>query len=220
MIAFLIILVILFFLSLIFFILCLSNIEIEINKLLIDTKGKRNEKIKDYLFYIRLKLLGKITLLKIKIDNDKINKVKKSKVLNSKLFKKLSELNIKDIKLVDKSKIIESIKELNIRVNKLDLYFAISISDNILTSFAVVILATLISVIVAKNIKNGSNKDEYMYEIKPIYEYKPRLKIKLNCIIDVKIVHIINVIYMLIKKRSVKYDERTSNRRTYVCSNE
>lgn len=220
MIAFLTILVILFFLSLIFLILCLSNIEIEINKLWIDTQNKRNEKIKDYLFYIRLKLLGKITLLKIKIDNDKINKVKKSKILNSKLLKKISKFNIKGIKLTDKSQVIESIKELNIRVNKLNLYFAISISDNILTSFAVVIIATLISVIVAKNIKKGISKDEYAYKIKPIYEYKPRLKIKLNCIIDIKIVHIMNVIYRLIKKGSVKYDERTSDRRTYVCSND
>ena len=192
MIIFLTILVILFFLSLIFLILVLSNIEIEINKLWIDTKNKKNEKIKDYLFYIR----------------------------NSKLLRKISKINIKDIKLTDKSQVIESIKELNIRVNKLDLYFAISISDYILTSFAVVIIAMFISVIVAKNIKNGINKDEYAYEIKPIYEYKPRLKIKLNCIIDIKIVHIMNVIYRLIKKGSVEYDERTSNRRTYVCSNE
>ena len=95
----------------------------------------------------------------------------------------------------------------------------VSALDNIITSFAVATISSIISIILARNIKKYE-KDKYIYSIIPIYEDKPMLKIKLNCIIDIKIVHIMNVIYMMLKKRSGKYDERTSNRRAYVCSND
>ncbi len=225
MVIFFIFLIILFLITSLFLLLLLSNIEVEINKLCFNTNNAKYEKLEDYLFYIRLKLFDKITWIKIKIDSEKIDKIKRSKVLKSKIFEKLNKsYNIKSILLKNRKKILKKdnikyIKELDIEVKRLILYMDICTSSSIFTSFAVVAIATIISIVLAKSIKKYS-KNKYKYIITPIYEYKPRLKIELNCIIDIKIVHIMNVIYMLIKKRSVVYDERTSNRGAYVCSNE
>ncbi len=225
MVFFLIILAILFLFSLFILLLLLSNIEIEIKDLYFSSIMKKNKKLKNYLLFIRLKLFGKLTILRVKIDNKKISKMLESKILESKIFQKFNDSNkIKEIILKNKKEILKKqninyLKFLNIKIKKLILYMDISASNSILTSFAVAIIASLISIILAGNVQKY-DKNKYKYKITPIYEYNPILKINLNCIIDVKIVHIINVIYMLIKKRSVKYDERTSNRGAYVCSND
>lgn len=220
--VFLILLTILFLISLLFLFLLLSNLEIEINKLWFDSSNKKGEKLKDYLFYIRLKILDKITWIKIKIDDKKIKKIKNSKLLKSKTFEKINKMkNVKESILKNKKEIlnIRNLKDLDIKIEQLNLDMKISVSDYIITSFSTAFIASVISIILAKKIKKYE-ENRYRYLISPIYEYKPTLKIKLNCIIDIKIVHIMNVIYMLVKKRSVEYDKRTSNRRTYVCSND
>lgn len=222
MIVFFIILTILFLITSFFLLLLLSNIEIEIAKLWFDSSNIKEEKLENFLFYIRLKFLDKITWFKIRIDSKKIIKIKKSKLLKSKTFEKISKMkNIKESILKNKKEIINirNLKDLDIKIEQLNLDMKISASDYIITSFFVAFIASVISIILAKNIKRYE-KNKYRYLITPIYEYKPTLKIKLNCIIDIKIVHIMNVIYMLVKKRSVEYDERTSDRRTYVCSND
>lgn len=222
MIAFFIILTILFLFATLFFVFLLSNIEIEINKLLFDSDNKRCKKLEDYLIYVRLKFLDKITWLKIRIDNERIVKIGKSKILKSKISKKIDGLeDIKEKILINRKEILNlnNIKKLNIKIKKLYLDLKVSALDNIMTSFIVATVSSVISIILARNIKKYE-RDKYIYSITPIYKDKPILKIKLNCIIDIKIVHIMNVIYMLLKKRSVEYDERTSNRRTYVCSND
>ena len=222
MIIFFIVLTILFLITLLFFLLLLSNIEIEINKFWFDSNNRKHEKLEDYLFYIRLKLLDRITWFKIKIDNKKIIKFKNSKFFKDKLSEKLNRLgDIKNNVLKNKKDIlkINNLKELNIRIKQLEFDMQLCASNNIITSFSVAILASIISIFLARSTKK-KDRNKYQYRITPIYGYKPSLKIKLSCIIDIKIVHIINVIYMLIKKRSGESDERTSNRRTYVYSNE
>lgn len=222
MIVFFIILTILFLFTSFFLLLLLSNIEIEIAKLWFDSSNIKGEKLENFLFYIRLKFLDKITWFKIRIDSKRIIKIKKSKLLKSKTFEKISKMkNVKESILKNKKEIINirNLKDLDIKIEQLNLDMKISASDYIITSFFVAFIASVISIILAKNIKRYE-KNKYRYLITPIYEYKPTLKIKLNCIIDIKIVHIMNVIYMLVKKRSVEYDERTSDRRTYVCSND
>ena len=225
MIVFFIILTILFFISSIFLILCLSSLEIEVKQLLINSENQKHNKLENFIFYIRLKLFDKIIWFKIKIDKNKMKKIENSKLFKSKIFNKLNEYeHIRDIILKNRKEIfkkdnIKYIKGIDPKIRQLDLNMKICTSDAIITSFGVAIFASIISIFLTNNIKNFESK-KYRYVITPIYEQKPSIKIKLNCIISIKIVHIMNVIYMLIKKRSVEYDERTSNRRTYVCSND
>ena len=225
MILFFIILAILFFLSSFVLLLCLSDLEIEINKLHFDSNNKKEHKLEDYLFYIRLKILDKITWLKIEIDKNKIKTIENSKLFKSNFLSKINEYDkIIEIILNNKEEIFkksntEYIKELNICIKKLDLYLELCISNSTFTSFLVATIASIISIILARNIKKY-DRNKYNYIIMPKYEYKSSIKLKLNCIINIKVVHIINVLCMLIKKRREKYDERTSNRRSYASINE
>lgn len=225
MIVFFIILGILFFISLIFFMICLSNLEIEIREFKLNTTNKKYRKLENYLIYVKLKLLDKFTWFKIKINHKKIRKLKNSKVFKSKLFSKINDFTementiLENRKQIFKKGNLQYVKDLQLTIKKLDLYLKISTGFPNLTVYAVAIIASVISIILAKTVKNYS-KDKYKYIVFPMYTLKPAIKISLNCIINVKMVHIINIIYMLIKKRSVRNDERTSDRRTYVCSND
>lgn len=222
MIVFFIVLTILLFLSILFWLLCLSNLEIEINRFCLNSNNKKNEKLESFLFYIRVKLFGKITWFKIKIDNKKINDIKSSKFLISKMFNRFKD--IQKIVFKNKQKILKKdnikyIKKLSIKFKKLDLYMQLCTLSTIFTPFIITTISSLLSIILAKNIEKY-DRNKYKYIIMPKYEDKPSLKINLNCIIDIKIVHIINIIYILIKKRRVVSDERTSNRRTYASIND
>ncbi len=225
MVVFFIILTILFFSSLSFLLLCLSSLEIEINDFHFDSENKKHHKLDKYLIYIRLKLFNKMTWFKIKIDKEKIRELENSRFFKSKIFNRINkckdlwDIILKNRKEIFKEKNINFIKELNININKLNLNMGLCTSNSIFTSFAVAVIASVISLILANNIKKY-DRTKYNYSITPIYKDELGLKIKLDCIINVKIVHIINVIYMLVKKRRVEYDERTSNRRAYVCSND
>lgn len=210
MIIFFIVLIISFIVALIFYIFCLSSLEIEIKELLIDSENTKDNKIQKSFFYIRLRLFEKITWLKIKIDKNKINAMKNSKILK---FKMINNIDKKELLKKDN---IKYIKEMNIQIKQLDLILKICTTNSIATSFSVAIIATFISILLSGYSKKNENNK---YRIIPKYEQKPSIKIKLNCIINIKVVHIINVICMLIKRRSVEYDERTSNRRTYASFN-
>ena len=225
MIVFFIILGILFFISLILFMICLSNLEIEIKGLKLDTTNIKYKKLEDYLIYIRLKLLDKFTWIKIKINHKKIKKLRKTSLIKLSLFRKISNFYTMENTILENRKEIFTkenlryFKDLKITIKKLDLYLKISTGFPNLTVYAVAVISSIISIILAKTIKDYS-KDKYKYIVFPMYELKPAIKISLNCIINVKMVHIINIIYMLKKKRSVRNDERTSDRRAYVCSND
>ena len=78
-----------------------------------------------------------------------------------------------------------------------------------LIAFVSIIISNILKIKVKKINKN------YYYIISPIYTGENIFKLNLNCIISLKIVHIINIIYMIFKKgRSDRY-VRTSNRRSY-----
>ena len=220
MIVLLICLGILFLISLFLLLILISNLEIEINKLWFDSTNEKGKKLEDYLIYIKLKLLDKITWIKIKIDKEKI---KKSKIKKLKIFSNMRTFaDIKKIILENKKEILskENIKYIKqLKIKQLKSRIKISTTDCIITSYITAILASLISIILAKNISKY-DKSKYHYKITPIYENKAIFKIKLNCIINVKMVHIINTIYVILKKRRDDENEGTSNRSTYVWSNE
>ena len=78
------------------------------------------------------------------------------------------------------------------------------------------------NITILKEAKRFDTKyQNYIYNIKPIYNNKNLYKINLNCIIEIKMVHIINIIYMLLKKGRKKNEcSTTSNRKPYAYSYE
>lgn len=200
MILIIILLEIFFLLSLIFFMICLSNLEVEIKQFDFNSSNLNKKKIENYLIYIRIKLLRKITWLKFTIDDKKISKIRNFKNFNVKVLKKM---------LIQKEKEIFTIKNIKhiqeFEIDEFNLKMKVDTIDTIFTSFVVAIISTLVSIILSRNTKKY-NKEKYTYTITPVYKESMQIIIKLNCIINVKMVHIINILYMLLKKRSVVYD--------------
>ena len=114
---------------------------------------------------------------------------------------------------------LEIIKKSKIELEFFKTNIKIGTEDIIFTSFIVTILSSLLGIGLAKAIKKYT-ENKFYYSILPVYGKNNMLDIDLNCIINVKLVHIIYVIYMFSKKRSEKKYERTSNRGSYDYSYE
>ena len=182
--------------------LLLSTIKLNISKLNI-VKFKKIKK--DFEIYLELCLFGKIKYAKIKIDKKKIQKLK---IKNS--FKDIK----KDAEILKNIKIGEIVKKLKVDIEKLNLSLELGTEEITLTVFLVTIISTLLGIAL-----HNQNKENIDFNIVPLYQFGNSVNLKLNCIIDVKIVHIIYVIYILLKKGMIK-NERTSNRRSYDYSYE
>lgn len=202
-----------------------SNIRICITNLEID--NTITNIIKDYQFEFGIYLFNKIRIIKLKINEKKIKKLEKSKIIN-----KISKMDFNKVTKRLKNKFIYRdninltklprllLKKLKPEISKFKLDLKIGFKDVMFTTFLIPIISTVISFVLRFTTKNINNKKSYFYKIEPIYN-KNIIKLRLNCIINVKVVHIINIIYIFLIKegRSDKY-ERTSYRRSYGYSHE
>lgn len=213
----------------IFLVIRYSSIRISIINLEIDTNNKNI--IYNYQFEFGIYVLGKIRIIKFKVNEKRIKRFQ-----NIKIFEKLSKVNFSKINTKLESKVLDKYKDFDMinfikiiskekrpEILKFKLNLKIGFEDVFLTTYAVPFISTLISFILkltTKSVNLQNKKREYYYKIEPIYN-ENIINLRLNCIINVKIVHIINIIYIfLIKKgRSDKY-ERTSYRRSYGYSHE
>ena len=150
--------------------------------------------------------------------NDKV--VSEVMIHRTEIFAVDIKSNVSDIlKEIKEIFTVEDIKNLKLELMYLNVKVKIGLEDVILTSSLVFIISTAISILLPHIIKTY-NSGNYIYEILPLYVNKNSYYIKLHCIIQLKIVHIINIIYIYLKKgRSDKY-ERASNRRSYEHSYE
>lgn len=178
-----------------------SKIGIEVENLILNTENSKDEIInKDGKIYVYILLFGKIKFLKKNVRNMKMKNVKLlKKDMDIKIFKD------KDLKIDYK----ELIKNIQIEVKQIDLKVQIGIEDAALTAMSVGILASILGVILKKP----------RYQIIPIYSNKNLLKVKLDGIFTIYLMH---YIYSQIfkKKRRVNQNERTSNRKSYANSYE
>lgn len=166
------------------------------------------KKPKNYKIKIALYLFNKIKWIWISLDDKKIQKISQKSKWNEVDIKK--DVDVKDIKLV---------KKLSPKISFLNLKVKLGTFDIVATTYLVAILSTFIAVLLPYTIKKYK-KENYYYEILPVYSDKNLYEIKLNCIIEEKMVHIISIVYALLKKRRVDKNERTSNRRSYAYSHE
>lgn len=192
----------------------LSTISIRIEKLEISNLNTLGKITYDFDIYFELLFLNKLKMISIKVD--------KKKILHSniQLKSKMQNMNFKKIKQdFPKIKLKDILKKLNINVSKFNFKFEIGTEDVIITAGIIAVVASALGIILARVIKKY-DKEKYNYEINPIYKNKNLINLHLNCIIKVKMVHIICIIYFLLRKRRVKNNERASNRRSYDYSYE
>lgn len=200
---FLIILIAICFLALI---IILSTVKFNIKKLHI---YNLNNKFKiDFTLQLSIYLFNKINIFKVTIDKDRANGLIKSGKINIKKLKDSKQLNIDTIKLL---------KNTEIKLEELNFNGCIGTENAAFTAM----LVSFINIITVILISNNKNKiANYFLKIDPIYQNQNIVNLQFNCIISLKIVNIINMIYILKKKGRGDKNERTSNRRSYAYSYE
>ena len=191
---------------------------------------KETSKQTSFLIKLRICLFYKIPIVAIKIDDEKLKRLERKKSfekMEKKLKKSLSKMQEDFINKFNKNKnakaimnIITVAKEFKMQFKNINLKINIGLENVIATSILVPIIATVISFILHDmEIKKEKNE----YKITPIYNLQnlgSKINISLKCIIEVKMIHIINVIYIMKNQRKVSDHVRTSNRRAYDYSYE
>ncbi len=206
--------IMLFFILILLVIVC-STIKIEIQKL----RFLNNETDKlqyDYLMFLELRFLNHIKIVRLTLTPQKLKR------LNQKvnLKEKLQKINLKEMKKDLPQKVKQLEKQLKIQLEQLHFYLEIGTKDVIITSAMIALIGSFVGILLPKWIKQYRH-EKYKYKIMPVYQNQNVIKLSLNCIIQVKVIHIINIIFTLVKKRKEsKKHERTSNRRSYDYSYE
>lgn len=122
--------------------------------------------------------------------------------LNSKRAKKiyskvqLEKIDLKKFKKVFKLSDLKELTKLHLKISDLNLDMNIGTKSPLVTSFLVVTISNAISLLLP-HLVNNLKDNRYFYNIKPLYYNKELYKINLDCIIEIKMVHIINVIYYI-----------------------
>ena len=183
------------------------SIEVKNLKIRADKKMYISE---DYKIIFKIIILNKIPILKFNLNNEKLI-LKRNKKIKKKGLKEESFLKNKIKK--------EFIKHFSdIQVNKLNLKIRIGTENAFFTSMIIPIVSSIISIILMKKI---TNVEKQKYIVEPIYLNQNILEILISGIFEMKLIHIINIIYILKQKEEgVKKNERTSNRRSYDYSYE
>ena len=200
-------------------ILCILLLIIVFSKIRIDIKKfeycSMNKKHINPNYYLQISwiMLNKIPIIQIKINKHTVKKLK--------LKDKFVDIDIKmweERKKLDKET-ISIIKKIDFAIKKLKLKIDIGTENSAITSLLIPIISTVISFLLRNKMKT---KEEQTYIVQPIYKDQNYLNITISGIFDIKMNHIINVIYLLSRKnkKGVKKYERTSNRRSYDYSYE
>lgn len=158
----------------------------------------------------------KICIDKLEIENFEINKA--DIIIKFGILKfKLNKEKLKKIISSNKSKIkleVNDFKEIikKIEIPKLNINAKFGTGEPNSTAFFVAIVSSIIGIALARKIENPR------YTIEPVYGDMNYIFLSINCIFEIKLVHIINIFIKLKRKEYQKYG-RTPNRRSYVGSN-
>lgn len=197
---------------LLFISLVLAKIKIEIIDFRFCSRTKRHLN-RDYEIKIKLCVFGFIPILKLDITKTKLEKMKLKEKIKDIDFKEL-----KDNRKLDQN-ILIAIKNINIAIKDLELYVDIGTENASLTAILVPAISTVIAIVLHKKVKDFEHQ---IFVINPVYQNQNLVNISVSGIFEIKISHIINIMYILNKKekKGVKEYERTSHRRSYGYSYE
>jgi len=175
-----------------------SRLEIELNNIKVNIDEKGVKANKRYSIKVMLYVLKYINILKIEINNKKIKKINLKKYAKNIDF---SKININ--KLLLKKEVWNDAEKINTEFKNLDLKVEIGTENAFLTSIIVTLIASGLGIILKDKI---NNTDIQKYIIIPQFKNKNIINIELDCIISIKMIHIISIMY-IIKKESMKKNE-------------
>ena len=193
-----------------------ARIEVKIVNLVINSQNKEHIP-NGYEFIIKLKIFGTIPIIKFTLNKNKLRKIQQSLKTNEKV-KQLEKDIIQNKDKFD-AQIIKGLKDFGkgIYIETLNLEIELGTEDAFVTSMLVAIFSSILSIGFSRIRVREKN---IVYEIKPVYKNENSIKIEISGIFQIKLIHIINTIYVLNKKGGRKNHERTSNRRSYDYSYE
>lgn len=187
--------IILFVFMILIFII-ISTIRISVNEF--ETTNLTTAKLR-YQLKISFYIFNKIKWFSFRLNDKNINKISRKMHLDNLDIKQLE----KDISLSD----VNEILRIKPKISYMNLDLKLGIDDVILTTYLVPIVSTIIAIILPyMSKKNDTNSIHY--KIEPIYNMKNKYYIKLNIVLNVKIVNLLNCIYKIY--RSKKFDKRTN----------
>ncbi len=168
-----------------------------------------------YNILITIYIFNKIPIIKIKLTTKNWNKIRQ------KVKKRIDEIDVTDIERdreINK-KILEITKMLKINIKDFNLRLELGTEDAIITSFLVPIIGIIISYLLRQNMVDFKRQK---FIIQPVYCNQNLLNLVFSGIFEIKMIHIINIIYVLIKGRGKEWknERTTSNRRAYGHSYE
>jgi hypothetical protein len=158
----------------------------------------------------------KICIDELEVENFEINKA--DIIIKFGILKfKLNKEKLKKIISNNKSKIkleVNDFKEIikKIEIPKLNINAKFGTGEPNSTAFFVAIVSSIIGIALARKIENPR------YTIEPVYGDMNYIFLSINCIFEIKLVHIINI-FIKLKRKEYQKDGRTPNRRSYVGSN-
>lgn len=185
-----ILIIILLFLNLLLF----TTIQIKINKLEISTIQKL---IPKYQIQLKLYLYKKINYLKINITPTRIKRKTIQKNFNKLKIKIQKNKNNFDMR------IIKEIKNLKPELKTINLKLSLGLEDASKTAICTGTLSSIIAFFfgILSTTKSNLEESQTNWKIIPIYQNKNLLNIDLNCIINIKLIHIIYTIYKFSNKK-------------------
>lgn len=163
---------------------------------------------KKYRIIIKLYLFGKLRYLKVELDKEKLISIFEQAKIK---FEKNRQRRIEKEIFQDRKVIKNVIKESKIYLEYLNLDFSIGTEFILLTSVIITTISTIFPMLANKFIRKYDSK-KYVYKFTPIYN-KNDIRLELDCIISIKLVHIINVILSILFKKGVFKNVRPSNTR-------
>ena len=188
--------IIIFIVLLAIILIIFSSIKITIQNL--DYSNLKREK-SNYKIIFSFNMFAKFRWLNIKLDKKKIQK----------MFKKmhLERITIKEIERNFRISDLKEIANIKPKLEFLDLKVKIGLEDIMLTTYAVPIICTILSIILP-HITERKNIKDISYEIKPVYN-KLVYNVKLNTTINIKIINLLNSVYKIYRARKADEQEKS-----------
>ena len=145
-----------------------------------------------YKIKVSLNVLDKLRILQLKLNSEKIKKITLKMHLDRIDIKKLEkEIRIDDIK---------EIIQIKPKISYMDLSIKVGIDDVLLTTYAVPVLCTLISILLPMVVEKNSHK-KIKYDIKPIYNNGNMYDVKFDIGIKIRVLKLLNAMYIIYKNR-------------------
>lgn len=166
---------------------------------------------KDYKIKIVLYVFDKIPLFSVKITNEKIQKIISSSKIRNVIEKQEIKI-IENRKNIDKEA-FKMLKNIKLEIEEMNLGISIGTENASITAFIIPVISSALAIFLAKKVKKCNDKQ--VFSIMPIYINQNLINVEFSGIIQVKMIHIINTICIVNKRKRVDKNERASNRRSY-----